>query len=97
MTSKEVFNKLQHYINGTELSGKELLECYKTIDKDLDRLEKLEKTIDALKQIGLVILWRPTEKENVYSILFNFEKKQLYTSKDILKELITIFEKNIMY
>ena len=43
MKSKECLNKIQHHINGTELSGKELLECYKTIYRDLDRLEKLEK------------------------------------------------------
>lgn len=49
MTSKEAFNKLQHYINGTKLSGEEYLECCKILDKGLDRLEKLEKTIELLK------------------------------------------------
>ncbi|MGN1337371.1 MAG: hypothetical protein ACI4WW_02735 [Candidatus Coprovivens sp.] len=41
MTSKEAFNKLQHYINGAEFNDKEYLECCQILDKDLDRLEKL--------------------------------------------------------
>ena len=49
ITSKECLNKIQHYINGTEITGKELLKCYENIYKDLDRLEKLEKVIKFLK------------------------------------------------
>lgn len=49
MTSKECLNKIQHYINGTEITGKELLKCYENIYKDLNRLEKLKKVIDFLK------------------------------------------------
>lgn len=48
MTSKEAFNKLQHYINGTKLSGEEYLECCKILDKGLERLEELEEQVAAL-------------------------------------------------
>ena len=50
MTSKEALNKLQHYINGTILTGDVYLECVKTIDKDLERLEELEKDYEKLKE-----------------------------------------------
>lgn len=50
ITSKECLNKIQHYINGTEITGKELLKCYETIYKDLDRLEILEKENKILKE-----------------------------------------------
>ena len=55
MTSKKCLNKIQHHINGTELSGKELLECYETIYKDLDRLENLEKENQDLKDKNSLI------------------------------------------
>ena len=55
MTSKEAFNKLQHYINGTKLSGEEYLECCKILDKDLGRLEELEQENKELKEWCLIL------------------------------------------
>lgn len=79
MTSKEALNKIQHHINGTELSGKELLECYKTIDKALERLEELENDklldqaeIEELERKNAVLNHNLEEK---VEIIFELEEK----------------------
>ena len=75
MTSKECLNKIQHYINGTEITGKELLKCYETIYKDLDRLENLEKENKELKEENKIL------KEGIKSLLNYCDDLYLYEEK----------------
>ena len=75
MISKECLNKIQHYINGTEITGKELLKCYETIYKDLDRLEILEKENKELKEENKIL------KEGIKSLLNYCDDLYLYEEK----------------
>ena len=92
MTSKECLNKIQHYINGTEITGKELIKCYETIYKDLDRLEKLEKENNKFKKV-IEILVSKIEFEDlgemqsgyIYRGYFNdcFDEEEVKSIKEV--------------
>lgn len=43
MTSKEALNKIQH--NFGQLKGQELINCFETIEKDLQELERYRKVM----------------------------------------------------
>ena len=55
MTNKEAFNKIQHHINGTKLSGEEYIKCCEQIINSFERLEKLEKIISGIKKYPIII------------------------------------------
>ena len=92
MTSKECLNKIQHYLNGTEITGKELIKCYETIYKDLDRLEKLEKENNKFKKV-IEILVSKIEFEDlgemqsgyIYRGYFNdcFDEEEVKSIKEV--------------
>lgn len=92
MTSKEAFNKLQHYINGTKLSGEEYLECCKILDKDLERLEKLEKAIELMwcKNVNIVYIkiFKYFEKYSEYYTGYSSKDKLTKEEFDLLKEVL---------
>lgn len=67
MNSKEALENLTYCVNGMERQEK----YYKIIKKDLDRLEKLEKVIEILKELFFIDL---IERENDYKL--GFEPKE---------------------
>ena len=78
MTSKEALEKLKSMPTCSECElygscfGKPLCnELYNTIKQDLDRLEKLEKAIEILKELFFIDL---IERENDYKL--GFEPKE---------------------
>ena len=86
MNSKECLNKIQHYINGTEITGKELLKCYETIYKGLERLEKLEKAFEVLKKSLLLSVVEIREHYYVCAHDNNYFMRK--EEADLIKEVI---------